>query len=57
MKIIILLGKKFIFKAAGIESLIMNSFKNFLKHQFILDGYVADNSGKSWRNFTEIQGW
>ena len=39
--LIILLGKRFIFGAAGVDSLNISHFRMFIKRYFILEGYMA----------------
>ena len=63
VNLIILLGKRFIFKATDKYSLNINYFKMFMKHHFILEGCIARRNDdlkrheERWGKFTEVEGW
>lgn len=59
INLIILLGKRFIYNASNIEFLNVHGFKSFVKHQFILEGFITDVQYhmETWRKFTEAEGW
>ena len=48
INLIILLGKRFIFKAAGVDSLNISHFRMFIKRYFILEGYMASAKSSSY---------
>ena len=48
INLIILLGKRFIFEAAGVDSLNISHFRMFIKRYFILEGYMASAKSSSY---------
>ena len=63
INLIILLGKRFIFKAVDADSLNINQFSLLIKRYFILEGYIAYTNGdvrrhlERWEKFIEVEGW
>ncbi len=59
INIIILLGKRFIYKASNIELLNIHRFKSLVKNQFILEGFITDEqyNMERWKKFIEAEGW
>ena len=51
---IILFAKIFIFKTQQFESLNLSRFKGFLKHNFIIESYIAEQNKKMEQH---LRGW
>lgn len=64
INLVILLGKRLIFKAADVDSLNMNQFRMFIKRHFILGGSLANINDdikkyfkERWERFIVVEGW